>query len=106
MHAGSRPRPPVAEARLLSVREAGLSVTDAPLFPLEAALGALGGRGALARTHPPARQARARRWRCSRPSRGHVGRLVGPLRRAIRLELVDYPGEWLLDLPLLPLSFE
>ncbi len=26
--------------------------------------------------------------------------------RAVRLELLDYPGEWLLDLPLLELSFE
>lgn len=97
--------PAVAEGRLLSVQEAGLSVTDAPLFPLQAALAALGGE---ARWPKPTRRLAklALDLAVLSPLRGHFGRLAGPLRRAIRLEIVDYPGEWLLDLPLLPLSFE
>lgn len=97
--------PAVAEGRLVSVEEAGLTVTDAPLFPLEAALAALGGE---ARWPEPTRRLAklALDLEVLSPVPGHVGRLVGPLRRTIRLEIVDYPGEWLLDLPLLELSFE
>jgi predicted YcjX-like family ATPase len=40
------------------------------------------------------------------PSPGWLGRQLGPFRRSVRLEVVDYPGEWLLDLPLLGRSFE
>lgn len=32
-----------------------------------------------------------------------VGRVLGP--RRIRLDILDYPGEWLLDLPLIGMSF-
>ncbi len=97
--------PAVAEGRLVSVNEAGLSVTDAPLFPLEASLAALGGG---ARWPEPTRRLTklALDLELLSPLPGQFGRLVGPLRRSVRLEIVDYPGEWLLDLPLLPLSFE
>ncbi len=97
--------PAVSEGRLLAVAEAGLSVTDAPLFPLEAALAALGGE---ARWPEPTRRLAklALDLELLSPLPGQFGRLVGPLRRSVRLEIVDYPGEWLLDLPLLALSFE
>lgn len=36
-------------------------------------------------------------------SRGFLKKLQGP--RSLRLEILDYPGEWLLDLPLLRLSY-
>jgi hypothetical protein len=39
---------------------------------------------------------------------GHVGRLLGELRgggAAVTLRLVDYPGEWLIDLPLIDQSY-
>lgn len=35
---------------------------------------------------------------------GFVGGMVGP--RVVHLDIVDYPGEWLLDLPLMNQSFE
>ncbi|MCC6720447.1 MAG: YcjX family protein [Acetobacteraceae bacterium] len=35
--------------------------------------------------------------------RSAIGRSLGP--RRVRIDLLDYPGEWLLDLPLLDLSF-
>ena len=35
---------------------------------------------------------------------GLVGGLAGP--RVVHLDIVDYPGEWLLDLPLMNQSFE
>ena len=36
-------------------------------------------------------------------SRGFLKKLQGP--RSLRLEILDYPGEWLLDLPLLRLNY-
>lgn len=97
--------PAIAEGRLVGVREAGLSVTDAPLFPFEAALAALGGG---ARWPDPTRRLSklALELELLTPAPGQLGRWLGPVRRCVRLEMVDYPGEWLLDLPLLSLSFE
>ncbi|MFQ3622952.1 MAG: YcjX family protein, partial [Acetobacteraceae bacterium] len=97
--------PAVAEGRLLAAVPSGLSVTDAPLFPLEPALEALQGAARW-----PAATTRLSKLALSldlvTPAPGWLGRQVGPLRRTVRLEIVDYPGEWLLDLPLLGLSFE
>jgi predicted YcjX-like family ATPase len=97
--------PAVAEGRVVAVQEAGLTVTDAPLFPLRSALAALSGEA-----HWPEPTTRLTKLALSlevmTPSPGWLGRQLGPSRRAVRLEVVDYPGEWLLDLPLLGRSFE
>ena len=42
--------------------------------------------------------------RCASPRWGFLGRLAGGIAE-LRLEILDYPGEWLLDLPLLRQSY-
>ncbi|CAH0991701.1 putative protein YcjX [Sinobacterium norvegicum] len=38
--------------------------------------------------------------------RGSISKRIGKPYRSLMIEILDYPGEWLLDLPLLDLSFE
>jgi hypothetical protein len=38
--------------------------------------------------------------------RGAISKRIGKPYRSLMIEILDYPGEWLLDLPLLELSFE
>lgn len=97
--------PAVAEGRVVAVQEAGLTVADAPLFPLGAALAALSGEARW--PEPTTRLTKlALTLEVMTPAPGWLGRQLGPSRRTVRLEVVDYPGEWLLDLPLLGRSFE
>lgn len=97
--------PAVAEGRLVGAAEAPLAVKDAPLFPLEAALAALAGEGRW--PAPTTRLAKlALDLDLLLPRPGRLGRWLGPARRRVRLEVVDYPGEWLLDLGLLGQGFE
>jgi predicted YcjX-like family ATPase len=97
--------PAVAEGRLVAAQEAGLSVADAPLFPIAAALAALSGEARW--PEPTTRLTKlALALEVMTPAPGWLGRQLGPSRRSVRLEVVDYPGEWLLDLPLLGRSFE
>lgn len=83
--------------RLLSVARAPSGSSTLPHFDLDTKLDALAGREPawpdrttdLSRIALTLTLARA----------GPVGRLAGP--RRVTLEILDYPGEWLLDLPML-----
>ncbi|PSJ43882.1 YcjX family GTP-binding protein [Zobellella taiwanensis] len=105
-HAGIDARlphwPPAAEGRLLGIKRVPSRHHHVPAFGYEAALAQLAGT-------PPA-------W--PEPTRG-ISEITlairyqpgNALKRRLKdtatlyLELVDYPGEWLLDLPLLDLSY-
>ncbi|OXS15282.1 hypothetical protein CGX12_09890 [Zobellella denitrificans] len=105
-HAGLDARlphwPPAAEGRLLGIKRVPSRHHHVPAFGYEAALGQLAGT-------PPA-------W--PEPTRGISEitlaikyRPKNRLKRRLNdnatlyLEIVDYPGEWLLDLPLLAMSY-
>lgn len=90
-----------AEGRIISVRD--LSTTSATPFPLQQSLAGL-------KASPP-------HWPNSTEALSEIRlalryRRKPGLRRALGehstlyLDLIDYPGEWLLDLPMLTLSFE
>lgn len=93
---------PARERRLLGVRRVEHLNLDVAAFPYEAALAALGEAGrwpdstrGLAETRLVVRyrpEAFLRKWLAD------AGTLY--------LDIIDYPGEWLLDLPLLQLSYE
>jgi predicted YcjX-like family ATPase len=86
-----------AGTRLLSVARAPSGSSTVPHFDLETKLEALAGR----EPSWPDRTADLSRIALTLTiDRGFpLGRLVGP--RRVRLEILDYPGEWLLDLPML-----
>lgn len=74
-----------------------------PPFPFEDSLAAITG-GEHAWPRPTDRLSGLRialRYRTRRP----LARLRGPRVRVLNVDLVDYPGEWLLDLPLMAQDF-
>ena len=89
------------ESRLVGVEVLPAGASDVPHFDLAAK------RAALAADSPawPGRTQDVAtislRLTIARPS--GLGRRIGP--RTLRLDILDYPGEWLLDLPLLGQDF-
>ena len=76
---------------------------DLPMFPFEESLGEL--TGAVPRWPEPTDRLCGLRISVRYRTRRRAARLVGPRTRVLHVDLVDYPGEWLLDLPLLTSSF-
>jgi uncharacterized protein len=97
-----------AERRILAARLLAPERGGIPQFPLQATIGAL----AADPPHWPSSTTDLRRARLSLrfSPRGLLGR-GNPIGRALgstaelTLEILDYPGEWLLDLPLLRQSY-
>ena len=95
--------PAAAEGRIASVRE--VAPETAPRFPLADAFAALSAAAAWPR--PTTRlSSLVLELEIAAADTAWLERETGRTRRMVRLELVDFPGEWLLDLPLLELSFE
>jgi hypothetical protein len=96
--------PAAAEGRIALVREAPATAT-AQRFPLADAFDALARAAAWPRptTHL---SGLALELEIEAAETAWLEREAGVTRRQVRLELCDYPGEWLLDLPLLEQSFE
>ncbi|MFM4843194.1 YcjX family protein [Aeromonas caviae] len=91
------------QGRILGARRVPQQNVHIPTFPYERGLDALFG-------DPPAWPAPTRgvaevrleiRYRTRHPLRRHLGEIS-----TLYVDLVDYPGEWLLDLPLLDLNYE
>lgn len=91
------------QGRILGARRVPQQNAHIPTFPYERGLDALFG-------DPPAWPAPTRgvaevrleiRYRTRHPLRRHLGEIS-----TLYVDLVDYPGEWLLDLPLLDLNYE
>jgi uncharacterized protein len=94
-----------AERRILGARLLAPEAEDLPPFPLEDTVAAL----AVDPPHWPASTTDLRRVRLSlRFSPAGFLRAAGLLRGAAELtvEILDYPGEWLLDLPLMQQSYD
>ena len=87
--------------RLRRVALLPAGATELPRFDLAAHVAALAGRQATwpARTDDLAGLSLL----IELDRRSALGRSLGP--RRVRLDILDYPGEWLLDLPMLPLSY-
>jgi predicted YcjX-like family ATPase len=93
----------VQEQRLLGARLMPEAPGDLPRFPFEQARAAL----AAAEPHwPPATdRLSALRLQLRFAVKGALRRRLGE-HRVLNLQIIDYPGEWLLDLPLLEQSYE
>jgi predicted YcjX-like family ATPase len=93
----------VQEHRLLGARLLPPAPSDLPRFPFETAREAL----AAPQAHwPPATdRLSALRLQLRFAVKGALRRRLGE-HRLLNLQIIDYPGEWLLDLPLLDQSFE
>ena len=91
------------EGRLLGARLLPPRPGDLPAFPFAAA------RAALTAPEPrwpePTRSLSALRLELRFAIKGMLRRRLGP-HRSLILMIVDYPGEWLLDLPLLEQTYE
>jgi predicted YcjX-like family ATPase len=92
---------PLAEGRFIGARLAEYPEAAIPRFAYEQHLAAL-------TAHPPTWPESTRRISQLRltlkyQGRGWLAGMRGP--STLNLDIVDYPGEWLLDLPLLALSF-
>jgi hypothetical protein len=91
------------EGRLLGARLLSPRPGDLPAFPFAAA------RAALAASEPrwpePTRSLSALRLELRFAIKGMLRRRLGP-HRSLILMIIDYPGEWLLDLPLLEQTYE
>jgi hypothetical protein len=91
------------EGRLLGARLLPPRPGDLPAFPFAAA------RASLAAPEPrwpePTRSLSALRLELRFAIKGALRRRLGP-HRSLVLMIIDYPGEWLLDLPLLEQSYE
>jgi uncharacterized protein len=91
------------EGRLLGARLLPTREGDLPAFPLAAA------RAALAAPEPrwpePTMALSALRLELRFAIKGMLRRRLGP-HRSLVLMIIDYPGEWLLDLPLLEQTYE
>lgn len=89
------------ESRLVGVEVLPAGTSALPHFDQTGKLAALAG----ATPHWPPRTENlatiSLQLTIARPS--GIGRRIGP--RTLRLDILDYPGEWLLDLPLLGLDF-
>jgi len=92
-------------SRLVGVAIEPSGVQRIPRFAYEENLAGLAGAAPHwpAFTDQPALITLRLRLRRRQGIAGMVGSLLGE--REIRLELLDYPGEWLLDLPMLPQDF-
>ena len=88
----------VQEERLLGAKLMPLRAGDPPPFPFA------GARAALAAAEPswptPTERLSALRLRLRFVAKGALRRRLAE-HRSLNLEIIDYPGEWLLDLPLL-----
>ena len=91
------------EGRLLGVRLLPPEPGALPAFPFESARGAL----ASPEPHwPPATERLSTlRLQVRYVAKGALRRRLGE-RRLLTVQIIDYPGEWLLDLPLLDQSYE
>lgn len=93
----------VQEERLLGARLMPPRPGDPPPFPFAQ------GRAALAAAEPswpaPTERLSALRLQLRFVAKGALRRRLAE-HRSLNLEIVDYPGEWLLDLPLLEQSFD
>lgn len=91
------------EGRLLGARLLPARPGDLPAFPFAEA------RAALAAPEPrwpqPTRSLSALRLELRFAIKGVLRRRLGP-HRSLILMVIDYPGEWLLDLPLLEQTYE
>src|SRR3982751_6562459 len=92
---------PLAEGRFIGARLAESPDVGVPRFAYEQHLEALTGKT----PHWPESTRRISELRLTLKyqSQGWFGAFAGPA--TLNLDIVDYPGEWLLDLPLLSLSF-
>ncbi|MBN2361461.1 MAG: YcjX family protein, partial [Deltaproteobacteria bacterium] len=91
------------EGRLLGARLLSPRPGDLPEFPFVEARNAL--TAAAPRWPEPTRSLSALRLELRFAIRGMLRRRLGP-HRSLTLVVIDYPGEWLLDLPLLEQSYE
>jgi predicted YcjX-like family ATPase len=91
----------MSEGRFIGARLAEYPDAAIPRFAYEQHLGALAGKPA----HWPESTQRISQLRLTLKFQrtGWISTLRGP--STLNLDIVDYPGEWLLDLPLLSLSF-
>jgi predicted YcjX-like family ATPase len=92
---------PMAEGRFIGARLAEYPDADVPRFAYEQHLAALTGKTPV--WPESTRRVSQLRLTLKYQSNNWFSGLRGP--SAINLDIVDYPGEWLLDLPLLSLSF-
>jgi uncharacterized protein len=92
---------PLAEGRFIGARLAEYPEATIPRFAYEQHLEAL--TGATPFWPESTRRISQLRLVLRYQSGGWIGGLRGP--STVNLDIVDYPGEWLLDLPLLGLSF-
>ncbi|MES2710461.1 MAG: YcjX family protein [Pseudomonadota bacterium] len=92
-------------SRLVSVTVEPSGTQRIPRFPYEENLAGLAGEAPHwpPSTEQPALITLRLRLRRRRGILGTIGSVLGD--REVRLELLDYPGEWLLDLPLLRQDF-
>ena len=94
---------PVKQKRLLGARMLPKNVGDLPTFPFDAA------REALIDEPPswpaPTRGLSSLRLELRIANTGFIARQLGEY-RSQQVEIIDYPGEWLLDLPMMEQSFE
>jgi hypothetical protein len=94
--------PAAADGRIRAVREA--AADGAPTFPLAEALAALSAEAIWPR--PTTRLSKlALELEIEPAATAWLERELDHTRRVVRLELYDYPGEWLLDVPMLDRSF-
>jgi predicted YcjX-like family ATPase len=91
------------ERRLIAVNEVAASTIDVPLFPTRTYLRALAGEEPR---WPEPTAAVSKTELEIRYERGSITKhLPGMAEGTLRLGLIDYPGEWLLDIPMLGKSF-
>jgi len=92
------------EGRLIAANEIEATTIDVPLFPTRAYVRALAGE----MPHWPEPTAAVSKTELEiRYQRGSITRrLPGMAEGTLRLGLIDYPGEWLLDIPMLGKSFK
>ena len=76
---------------------------EIPAFPYAESIGAI--RGDPAGWPKATERLHGLRVSIRYRTRNRVARLLGSATRVLTIELVDYPGEWLLDLPLLAKSY-
>jgi predicted YcjX-like family ATPase len=93
----------VQEHRLLGARLLPHLPGDLPRFPFEAARAAL--TGAEPHWPPATERLSAVRLQLRFAVKGALRRRLGE-HRLLNLQIIDYPGEWLLDLPLLEQGYE
>jgi hypothetical protein len=93
----------VQEARLLGARLLPAGPDALPAFPFASARAAL--TDAEPRWPPPTERLSTLRLQLRFVAKGALRRRLGE-RRLLTVQIIDYPGEWLLDLPLLDQSYE